>query len=146
MKTEAEHAIDTSSVWADETPSSKIKHKLPGSNWPALAAGAVLVVMLGACLWAVLSGLNTLHALSAQIGDNGSPGAAQRLTGSAQTVVLKVAGAAILGGCAMCAAAVFGVQALRRNWGRHESKFRRETEQRFQKLMAQIADATVSEE
>jgi len=149
MKTEAEQVIDTNAVWAEETPTPKVRQKLPGSAWPGLTTGAVMLAAVGVSLRTYLSGLHTLQTLAAQIGDSnqaGASAAAAHLAQSAGEITLQVTLAAVIGGLAICAAAILGVQALRKSWKKHDIQFRHETEQRLQKLLGQVADATVSEE
>ncbi len=149
MKTEAEQALDTTSVWAEETPAPKTRQKMPGSAWPSLAAIAATVLTIAICLVIYLSGLHTLRALAAQIADSNSgasAAAASQLARTAQAVSLKVTIAASVGGLAICIATLLGVQTLRRNWHAQEVKLRHQAEERMQKLLGQVADATVSEE
>jgi PAS domain S-box-containing protein len=148
MKTEAENAmpVDTASVWAEEKPKPSAKKKLPGSVWPVAVTASVAGVTVALSVWTYLSGLHTLHAVAAQIGDNAAAATNTRLIHNAQGWALEMMAAAVVGSVTVGLLAFLSYQALRRKWQAEVGRVRYESEQRTQKLLGQVADATVSEE
>ncbi len=146
MKTEAEQAmpLNTASVWAEETPAPAVRQKLPGNLWLLACATLVTAAVVGGSLWAYLSGLRTMRALAAQIGDN-TP-AVTRLVESVKGWTLQMAVAAIAGGTVLFVVAVVGFSWQRRKWMRRHLRLREESELRVQKYLGQVADATVTGE
>jgi PAS domain S-box-containing protein len=145
MKTEAEQAmpINTAAVWAEETPAPATRPKLPGNHWLVICAALGAAATVGGSLLAYLSGLRTLRALAAQIGDND---AVSRLLGGAQGWALEIAVAAIAGGTVLFLVAVIGVSLQRRKWVKLHLRLREESEVRVQKYLGQVADAKVTGE
>ena len=148
MKTEAEQAmqLNTASVWAEETPGSAPARRLPGNYWVFILAALGMLVAVGGSLWAYLSGLRTLKALAAQIGDNatgGSHATVSHLMENAQGWASQIAAAAVAGGLALFLVAVLGSSLQRRRWMKRHAQLFEEAELRTQKYLGQVADAKV---
>jgi PAS domain S-box-containing protein len=148
MKTEAEQAmqLNTASVWAEETPGAAPNRRLPGNHWVFVFAALGMLVAVGGSLWAYLSGLRTLRALAAQIGDNtqaGSHATVSHLMENAQGWAMQIAAAAVAGGLALFLVAVLGSSFQRRRWIKQHAQLFEESELRTQKYLGQVANATV---
>ena len=138
--------LNTASVWAEETPASAPNRRLPGNLWIFLFAALGMLVAVGGSLWAYLSGLRTLRALAAQIGDNtqaGSHATVSHLMENAQRWATQIAVAAVAGGLALFFVAVLGSLFQRRRWMKRHAELFAETELKTQKYLGQVADATV---
>jgi PAS domain S-box-containing protein len=148
MKTEAEQAmqLNTASVWAEETPGPAPNRRLPGNLWIFVLAALGMAVAVGGSLWAYLSGLRTLRALAAQIGDNAQAGShttVSHLMLNAQSWATQIAVAAVAGGLALFFVAVLGSSLQRRRWMKRHAQLFEESEVRTQKYLGQVANATV---
>jgi two-component system sensor kinase FixL len=151
MKTEAEQAmqLNTASVWADETGAPVPNRRLPGNQWIIALAALGALVAVGGSILAYVSGLRTLRALAAQIGDNAQAGShanVARLVENASGWASQITTASVTGGVALFLVAVLGGIIQRRRWLQRHAQVFEEAEIRTQKYLGQVAEATVSGE
>ena len=141
--------MGTAAVWAEDRHTVASRQKPPDAHWLILLAGATMLTVVGGSVWAYLSGLGTLRTLAAHIGDNSveeSHQAVARLLDRAQGWGLEITLMAIVGGLVLSAIAAAGYYLQRRRWMAIQVQTRVEAEQRTQRYLGQIAEATVSQE
>ena len=148
MKSDTEQAMhmNTASVWAEEKPAAAAGHKMPGVVLLAILTGVLTAAVIGLSVWTYLSGLRTLRGLAAQIGDKTTGDSVSRLVAGSEQLGLELVLVAACGAVILGLGSILADGAMRRRWLKRQQALHRESDQRAQKLLSQLADVTVSEE
>lgn len=149
MKTEAEQALpmDTAAVWAEEPRLKGHKPNPPSAKLMLAAATSAMFLTIGGCVWLYMSGLQTLHALTAQNSDNSTANPAIiKVVNHANQWALQMGLAAIAGGAGLFLVSLMGSRLSRRKWETSHAQVIQEVEAKAERLLGQLADAKVLEE
>src|SRR5581483_3629735 len=149
MKTEAEQTMpmDTADVWAEKSPAKAVGAKLPTAKVLLAVATLAMFLCIGGSVWLYVSGLQTLHALTAQNADNSTldPKISQ-IVKHADHWALQMGLAAVAGGATLFLITMTGSRRARLKWMERHAQITKEVEARSERLLGQLADARVLEE
>lgn len=145
MKTQAQPLahMDTSSVWAEETPVKGPKKKLPGIKTLAVIVTLAALLAIGASAKLYLDGLKNYQTVAAKAGDSVAAAEALRQVKSWAT---RMGIAAVGGTGGLLLVALLSSFVVRQRWVKQHETTTGELETRAQTLVGKLAEIRVLEE
>jgi PAS domain S-box-containing protein len=151
MKVKSEQAMpsNATALWAEEAPSRAPKVDDSGVRPILVFLVLAYAIVLGVTVWICVSGMASLAAQSAHFTDNPAGNSQQSLSQLAQNArgyLWQLAAAGAGGALGLLGVGVAGLHWMRGRWNQKQRAEKQDVELRRQKLVAQLADARVSEE